>query len=496
MARPTYPTLLSALTLGTARRELSGEVGEWLDEISATDPTADAAERLLAAFALTERSNRFENQLHLDISDGDIAENESGTPPCARLAKGLQLILEGTYPDLLEEGVAIVLERQSYIPAPLLPLLHPRAAALMEHEPERALRYLKAAGNRGKWLARQKPEWAMLSADYDHATALKATGQPGQRAAVLGHWRRNNPPAARKALEAIWNTQKPRSQEILLEGMKSGLSADDHFWLRAALEPKRKGVRRKLTRLLLQSGETRATDDFALIAKEILRENGRFTNVIESRTAKDLLQVYGGTKAPQRPERLLLEIMSPTTWANLVDTPITAFWSSLQPLELSSLARAFAAYDEPVQLLAFCEFLLGESAAKMEPELVGQLGRRLSENDFNLPFDRLLTRQADTLRAHGLPRTMALRRLTPWTDRLSSAVVTRLIDDLRAQHLDYTMQRTLAYDWKRATTLIDPEIFNWLRQQLHATTERYDAFGKLATEMLQTTAFRRELRKS
>ena len=104
MSPPTYATLLRAITLGTARHELSPSVNEWLDELAATDPTADDAEHLLAALGIQERVHRLTPPRSVIIEEQATAPIESTSPPSPRLAGGLQLILEGTYPDLLDEA--------------------------------------------------------------------------------------------------------------------------------------------------------------------------------------------------------------------------------------------------------------------------------------------------------------------------------------------------------------------------------------------------------
>ena len=56
--RPRQPDLLSNLTLGTARQAPGAVVADWLEAKAAVDPTADSAEQLLAAYAISERLHR------------------------------------------------------------------------------------------------------------------------------------------------------------------------------------------------------------------------------------------------------------------------------------------------------------------------------------------------------------------------------------------------------------------------------------------------------
>ncbi len=484
-APPAYSSLLHAITLGTARRTLPASVGNWLEELEATDPEADAGEQLLAALALTERIHRFaERVAAATTTTGAPAPKETRTPPSPRLARGLQLILEGTYPDLLDEAVRLVAARETYVPPALLPALLDRAATVSDDDFSRALAWVAAGGRRGKWLLPQHPDWAHLDPDYDYLTAWRQERLPGRRATILGRWRRTEPVAAREALAESWNTLSPRNQVVLLEGLRTGLSAADQPWLRSALEPKRKGVRRALARLLVRSGEAEALDDFTRLAQA-------------GHTVKQhpLLADYGGVKAPQTLRQLLLEILPPRQWPSITSASLPAFWQGLKPVELRGAAAAIRDYDDPVARVAFVRMLVWDDPAPFSAPLAVELISGLTEEEFSGIYDELLSKEQQALSLRSTARRLALSRRTPWSERLTRAMVSQLIDNLRGRHLDYATQRDLALQWKLAIPLLHVDTFPWLRQQLHATTERYDAFGQLATQMLQTTAFRRELRK-
>ena len=496
-APPAYPDLLRALALGTARRDLDPAVGQWLDSRDAIDPTADQSEYLLAAVGLAERLYRRHTMRVHTPSDtkGNTAPEETRPAPGPRLTRGLQLILEGTYPGLLDEAVEIVIRRGTRIPFFLLPAFHLRAAALLNEDYPRALRYLKASGERGHWLARQHPDWAALTSDYDYVAAYRSEELPAAKAQLLGRWRRRDPPAARHALQKDWPQQSPRNQEVLLQGLKTGLGPDDWPWLREALGPKRKGVRRALTEVLLLAREPEVMADFTVLARAVVSTAGGFSSTLQHPELKEKLATYGGVKAPQTLPQRLLEILPPEVWAEVTGLDLPTFWRSRKPLELRNAARAIEAYRDPEQATAFVRFLLFEQPAQFDPALGGELVRLLSTPTFDALYDELLSGQPNVLLLRSLPRLLALQRDTPWSERLSRAMMNQLVDGLSDRQLDYGLQRELAGQWKRAIPLLHVELFPWLRQQLHATTERYDAFGKLATELLQTTAFRRELHR-
>ena len=368
-----------------------------------------------------------------------------------------------------------------------------KPAALLDDDYPRALHYLEASGERGKWLARQHPDWVALTPDYDYAATYRREEQPANKAKLLARWRHTDPAAARNALAADWPKQSPRNQEVLLQGLQTNLSPTDWPWLRSALEPKRKGVRRALSEVLLLAREPETTADFTAMAHAVVSVQGDFNGTLQRTELKDRLATYGGVKAPQTLPQRLLEVLPPQVWAEVTDLPLPSFWRSRKPLELRNAARAVMAYHDPEQLTAFVRFLLFEQPPQFAAEQAGELVRMLSSPTFDALYDELLSGQPNALQLRSLPRLLALQRSTPWSERLSKAMMVQLTDGLRDRHLDYSLQRELAAQWKAAIPLLHTDLFPWLRQQLHTTTERYDAFGKLATELLQTTAFRREL---
>ena len=483
------------MTLGTVRHPPGESVLDWLDEMGAIDPTADGAEQLLAAYGLLERAKRLlPPVVHADVA-GQAAEAppETRHPPSPRLAKGLQLILEGTYGELLDEGIQITMAQESYVPAPLLPLLLPRAVAHLENDPEGAQRCLAAGGERARWLAGQHPDWMVLTNDYPFAEKWRVADQPADRARILRLWRRVDAERARQALEAIWPDQSPRNQEVLLEGLRDGLTTADTPWLREALGPKRKGVRRAIAELLLLAREPRAVADFTAIAENATAADGAIAANPPAQEMRDLLNEYGGTKAPESLGQRLLEIMPPEGWNLIVSLFEPNFWVTLRPLELRAAARAILRYRLPAYTERLVRFLIREEPKGFDMELAGQLVRQLDGPTFDAVYTDLLNNEKDALRLRGFSRFLALQRGESWSERLSKAMVTRLLEDLHQRQLDYSTQRELGLHWKQATPLLHPDIFPWLRKQLHTTTERYDAFGQLATRMLQVTSFRRQL---
>lgn len=104
----------------------------------------------------------------------------------------------------------------------------------------------QVAGERGRWLARQNPEWVWLTSG-DAAQPLDAatweTGTTDERVIWFTQLRAKAPDEARTQLEKTWAEEIPDFRETILEAMRPGLSVADEPFLTRLLKDRRKGVR-------------------------------------------------------------------------------------------------------------------------------------------------------------------------------------------------------------------------------------------------------------
>ena len=492
---PWHDTLLSTLTLGTARRDISTELTAWLEEKDALDPTVtpDAAEQLLTAWTITERLQRLQpgQQISLQASAAPPEERELPGP---RQARALELILRGTYPALLPEAVAMLEARQQVLPPHLLPELLDEATKQLTDQPNDALRLLHVGGRRALWLARQHPDWSALDPDNDMSAAWAAEATPGRRAPLLRRWRAVAPLAAREGLASIWPGQSPKNQETLLSGLMVGLSQEDVDWLRAGLGPKRRGVRRAILRLLLLAGEQQAHEELLRVATVAFDEYGKFLNILTDDDAKTIIDTYGGLSKQESISEFLLGNLPPAILPELIDQSLPEFWASLTKSQLRAAVSAINDYADHPTKVDFISFALIANPEQLPVNLVAEIAADLPQEDFLTIYHQLLTSEQAALHHNGLARLLALSREEPWSDRISKAFILQLVGTLRnLTQLPFALQRDLQSHWKLSIPLLSPGIFGWSRTHLHSMTERADVFGKLATETLQTLAFRRVL---
>jgi len=497
MSQPSrQKKLLNTLTLGTARRGLSPGMLSWLKERSALDPEADEAESLLAAFAINERLHRLRPS-RANEAGSPPAPDEDREPAPPRLARALELVLRKTYPGVLPEAIAILNEGQLLLPPHLLPELLEEAVKQLNARPAYARKMLEAGGHRAIWLTTQNPAWAELDPNYELAAGWDRDVTPGRRASLLRRWRTHDPAAARDALAKAWPGLSPKNQETLVAGLEIRISSDDTGWLRERLGPKRKGVRRELLRLLLLAREKQALNDLLHLAGGAFDDDGKLVSLRKGGDAINLLEAYGGLRKGETIGEFFLANLPPNVLPELTDRTVTEFWQTLSKGQLRAAARAIINFPDVDIRTGFVRYVLRADPTHLPTKLAAELVAELPQEQFLAIFHDLLTSEQNAFHPGGIPRILALARTEPWSERISKAFVLQLVATLRTDgQLPHRIKRELQEHWQLATPLLDPAIFGWARTHLHSMTERSDVFGKLATEVLQTLAFRRVLREA
>lgn len=493
---PSYDTLLRNLTLGTARQAVGEDVVSWLETRDAIDPTANAAEQLLATWSVTERLERLEAGPTVALPEGSLAPVDERSLPGPRLSRGLQLIMRGTYPRILPEALRLLKERNIQFPPFLLPDLLDKCLEGQDWGAPGHRAMQEALGARGQWLAALNPAWARLREDYDFATAFSREGLPGARAALLKRWRLVDPAAAREAISEVWDKQSPKNQEMLLEPLFINPVQEDLPWLRERIGPKRRGVRRAIFRLLLLGGEQQATEELMHLAASSLTEAGKINHTLTDKAAAEVLVKYGGTQKKESLAAFLLDVAPPHILPDLLGQTGPEFWAGLPKEDLKVAANTLLQYPESERQGDFVRFACKINPAQLPVEQAALLTAGLPQAAFLEIFHELMDEEKNVFYFGGVPRLLVLSREEPWSERITKAFVLQLVKTLReVNSVPYHLQRDMQAHWKLAVPLLEVSSFGWLRTQLHAMTERADSFGKLATEVLQTTAFRRALRE-
>jgi hypothetical protein len=247
-ARVTFAELTQIALLGTERQAVPPSVGDSdLSRLLAQLDLNRREEALLSAAALSG--------LHEEIGQLPPRDTAPAPVPCGaeewpclseRAGSLLMRLLGGDFPELLPECLALCARtRQLPFPEALPGLLGVGATRTEWREA-----IVPLLGQRGRWLAGLNPEWAWAIGVLNDDETVWQVGGSAIRRLFLQRLRRTNPARARELLAATWKEETPEERAGFLAVFETGLSAEDEPFLEAALDDKRKEVRRNAVTLL------------------------------------------------------------------------------------------------------------------------------------------------------------------------------------------------------------------------------------------------------
>jgi hypothetical protein len=248
---PAWPALVKAALLGTERTGRpapagGGQVGVLLD-VLAGEGERPAERVLLAAAAAVATARRAGRQ-----PTRPVAEPPAPAPPVdlpevgVEAAASLGALLAGTWRQLLPEWLEVCGATGRRVPSAWLPEVLDAATA------DRTLRppVVGALGQRGPWLAVQRPDWgwavgaAAGEVPADPAGAW-AEGTAGERRGLLAAVRAVDPALGRSLVQSTWAADRADDRAAFVEILATGLSMDDEPFLEeGALTDRGRDVRR------------------------------------------------------------------------------------------------------------------------------------------------------------------------------------------------------------------------------------------------------------
>ena len=153
-------------------------------------------------------------------------------------------MLSDEFRELLPEWLAALAAVNKRVPEELLPSL------LAHGKSNDALREAinQVIGVRGVWLAAQNSDWDFVIGKLDES--VWETGSRLQRLALLEKLRASDSARARELVAETWSEEKPEDRAAFLTTFITGLSLADEPFLEAALDDRRKEVRKAAADLL------------------------------------------------------------------------------------------------------------------------------------------------------------------------------------------------------------------------------------------------------
>lgn len=375
--------------LGTQRRAFSapegeGDLGSALRAALADGGTAETA--MLRAASLLSVHRRAGQQAAGTPVDLPPACPPDERPRCsAQAGRLLETILNTDLISLLPEWVDLAgRSRQRVREEHLAPLLSQRKACQPLRKP-----LLPVLGERGRWLARQNPEWQGFDRFLDDRIWLEGTRK--ERAAFLSDLREEQPDRARRMLEETWPQESPAERVGFLHVLETNLSMEDEPFLESVLNDRRKDVRAAAAALLARLPLSRLAQRMTMRARNLVQwKSGLLRSTIEVRLPEacdDGMQRDGIDPKGQPRSGLseqsswlvqILAAVPPSAWSSALNRKPEQILAAVHKHDHESALfqgwlEAASAYHDTAWLEALLVYDLRRSNRTTQPDLFAQL---------------------------------------------------------------------------------------------------------------------------
>lgn len=198
------------------------------------------ASAILSALALMRSMHRAGTHTLESSAESDVCPAEQyDYLPAVAVDVALRL-LSGEFPEVLPEWMQLAIATNRILPPRVLPDL--LESATKQHALREAASRL--AGERGRWLARRRPEFSWLLEGSSVADDAWDVGQPAERIAWLRKTRAADPTAAAELIASHWGAEDAVMREKIMNLVAEAPQSCDEEWLQAlALSDRKQEVR-------------------------------------------------------------------------------------------------------------------------------------------------------------------------------------------------------------------------------------------------------------
>lgn len=484
-----WDELVAGAVLGTERRPPAPpeSADPRVNALLAAIDWADAEGALLAGAAALALYREAGRRAARDTEPPPVTAAPETRPRCgAPAGDRLAELLDGHHRALLPEWLRTADARGLRAPEELLPALLELARW------QRDLRELvvAVAGERGRWLARINPDWAYAAAAADRPERDWATAPRDARPLLLTRLRRADPAVARELLERSWPTEAAADRAALLDALGEGLSMADEPFVEAALDDRRKEVRRAAAGLLTRLPQSRLAGRMADRLRPLVHAEGtaRKRLVADLPAEVDAAMARDGIVAkPPAGD-------GERAWwlRQLVAAAPLSFWAAWgTPSDVIRLgSRADAA---ELLLAGWCSAAVTQRDARWAAVLHGATGDPDLVSVLDRPQREQLAQAMLADRRTPVPAALAVlgNCTPPWGRELSGAVVrlvARLLADTGAAPDTYRLREA----GPRLAAAVDPEVADDAAQALAATGQAGWS-ARVASTFVELVTYRRLL---
>jgi len=263
----SWDELVAAALIGTDRRPVAAGVPEGSPPgLQGALESRGVEDRLLGAAAAWTVARRAGAIAGAAVEVDPVEEDPRPIAP----ATALHQRLDGHYPQLLPEWLALAAERGLRPPPELVPALLDHAAV----DPSLHAAVGAAAGPLGRWLAERRSHWAFVHGAGEDVEEIWAEGGSDERRALFERLRGSDPAAGRALLERTFADETWEDRAAFVETLATGLSDADEPLLELALDDRRKPVRDAAAYLLAGLPRSRFGARMAERAAPLLRVEG------------------------------------------------------------------------------------------------------------------------------------------------------------------------------------------------------------------------------
>ena len=285
MAGVFWEELVRNAMLGTDRKRLSPEITQWLAGRSVVVPPEPGRALMAAsgAYSLLKRATAMPASFQGELPPKVDRQAVSGEGQLAVISRKL---VKEPYKGVLPEFVNLCRQHNKELPPESLPVLLDQALT----DADIRLHLPALTGERGKWLCRQNPSWAILQWDV----SLKDWDRLGSSAryGLLAQLREEDREAALDQLIISWPELAWKDKVRFLGALTKGLLASDVPFLEMALKDGRMEVRKKAAELLLLSSEGQVAEKAWEETYKFIQWSGRSLEIELPEEADSFLQEY------------------------------------------------------------------------------------------------------------------------------------------------------------------------------------------------------------